>query len=151
MLQNVPNDSKSAQMTPTSPGDKWCAYGTLRSRLCADLRTPPLPPWGGEGIFGGAWGSPEAGTPHGIRGWGSKRPSPAAMLHCFCRTRDLPICTRQGEPPAYCLSLCRRPSGHGMYIARRMQRQRVGPLPTAYVLLDGRPSQGLAEPTVCRR
>ena len=89
MFQNVPKDSKSAQMTPTSPSDKWRAYGTLRSRLCADLRTPPLPPWGGERIIGGAWGSPEAGTPHGIRGWGSKRQSPAAMLHCFCRTRNL--------------------------------------------------------------
>ena len=46
-------------------------------------------PLRGEGIIGGAWGSSEAGTPHGQRGWGSKRPSPAAALHCFCRTRDL--------------------------------------------------------------
>ena len=62
---------------------------TLNRRSSTDLRTPPLPPLRGEGIIGGAWGSSEAGTPHGQRGWGSKRPSPAAALHCFCRTRNL--------------------------------------------------------------
>ena len=53
-------------------------------------------PLRGEGIIGGAWGSSEAGNPHGIRGWGSKRPSPAAMLHCFCRTRNL---HKSGQTP----------------------------------------------------
>ena len=47
----------------------------------------------------------------------------------------------------YCLSLCRRLSGHGMLHISHIQRQRVL-AQRGYVLLVPGPSQGLVEPAV---
>ena len=55
--------------------------------------------------------------------------------------------TSKGEPPAYCLSLCRRSSGHGMLHISHMQRQRVL-AQRSYVPLMRGPSQGLVEHAV---
>ena len=55
--------------------------------------------------------------------------------------------TSKGEPPAYCLSLCRRSSGHGMLHISHMQRQRVLAQLRMYCWCSA-PSQGLVEPAV---
>ena len=57
------------------------------------------------------------------------------------------LSTSKGEPPAYCLSLCRRSPGHGMLHISHMRRQRVH-AQRGYVLLVPAPSQELVEPAV---
>ena len=87
----------------------------------AARRAPPLhPPFGGEE----AGGAKEGGY-GGLRGLGppwDKKVGFEALARGFACCLHI---TSKGEPPAYCLSLCRRSSGHGMLHISHMQRLRV--------------------------
>ena len=109
----------------------------------AARRAPPLhPPFGGEE----AGGAKEGGY-GGLRGLGppwDKKVGFEALARGFACCLHI---TSKGEPPAYCLSLCRRSSGHGMLHISHMQRQRVL-AQRSYVPLMRGPSQRLVEHAV---
>ena len=114
-----------------------------KSRSDPPSPLPLHPPFGGEE----AGGAKEGGY-GGLRGLGppwDKKVGFEALARGFACCLHV---ASKGEPPAYCLSLCRRSSGHGILHIYIAHAAAAGPGPVAYVLLVRGPSQGLVDPAI---
>ena len=119
---NRPHDVAHASVPVIPSRERVDAAPVCSSSRTRDGTASPAspPPFGGEEA-GGA----REGWRGGLRGLGppwEKKVGFDALARGFACCLHI---TSKGEPPAYCLSLCRRSSGHGMLHISRMQRQRV--------------------------
>ena len=122
MRTNRPHDVAHASVPVIPSRERVDAAPVCSSSRTRDGTASPAspPPFGGEEA-GGA----REGWRGGLRGLGppwEKKVGFDALARGFACCLHI---TSKGEPPAYCLSLCRRSSGHGMLHISHMQRQRV--------------------------
>ena len=122
MRTNRPHDVAHASVPVIPSRERVDAAPVCSSSRTRDGTASPAspPPFGGEEA-GGA----REGWRGGLRGLGpqwDKKVGFDALARGFACCLHI---TSKGEPPAYCLSLCRRSSGHGMLHISHMQRQRV--------------------------
>ena len=122
MRTNRPHDVAHASVPVIPSRERVDAAPVCSSSRTRDGTASPAspPPFGGEEA-----GEAREGWRGGLRGLGppwEKKVGFDALARGFACCLHI---TSKGEPPAYCLSLCRRSSGHGMLHISHMQRQRV--------------------------